>query len=62
MEPQEIWNALKDVETDVNSGAIIFENPDWKRYALEAIVDMRFFKFNWKNNRWEDKNGNEIQI
>ena len=62
MEPQEIWNALKDVETDVNSGAIIFENEDSKRYALEAIADMRLYKFDWKNNRWEDKNGNKIQI
>ena len=62
MEPQAILDALRDVERNLNSGAITFKNPERKHYALEAIVDMRKFKFSWKNNRWEDKEGNPIEI
>ena len=51
MEPQDIWNTLKGIESDVNSGAVTFKDPDWKNYALEAIADMRIYKFNWKNGR-----------
>lgn len=60
MEPQDIWNALRDIERDVNSETIVFENPDWKDYALKGIMEMRICKFNWKNDRWEDKKGNPI--
>jgi hypothetical protein len=62
MAPQAIWDALKDIERDLNSGTITFENPDWKQHALEAIADMKTFKFNCKNNKWEDKEGNPIEV
>lgn len=60
MTAQQIWESLQNIETQLNSGAVYFLDPTWKRYALEAVTDMRHFKFNWKNKQWEDKKGNQI--
>ena len=62
MDPQDIWYTLRHIERDVHSGAVSFKDPNWKSFALEAIDDMRFCKFNRNNNLWEDKQGNLIKI
>ena len=61
MTSQEIWNSLKKMEVEVNSGVADFPDAKEKKYALQAISEMRNFKFNWKNNRWEDKEGNTMK-
>ena len=47
--PQELWNTLKFIEKEVNSGKANFKYPNWQRYAIEAIHDMRSFKFESDN-------------
>jgi len=42
---QEIWDVLKQVEQDIKAEKLTFSKPDAPRYVLEAIQDVRNFKF-----------------
>ena len=50
MTSEQIWNSLKVMESEVNSGVADFPNAKEKKYALQAISEMRSFKFIQKNN------------
>ena len=60
MTPQKLWNTLVEIEGEVNSGTLTFSDPTWKMFVLEAISDMRCFKFDLKDSEWKDKAGNLI--
>ena len=58
---EQIWNNLKAMESEVNSGVADFPNAKEKKYVLQAISEMRSFKFIQKNNKWEDRDGNAMK-
>ena len=45
MSPQDLWDNLKLIEEKVNSGNLRFKHINWQGYAIQAIHDLRSFKF-----------------
>ena len=49
MSPQMHWDTLKFIEKEVNSGNLCFKHSNWQGYAIEAIHNLRSFKFESDN-------------
>jgi hypothetical protein len=43
--PQEIWDAPKYIEQDMRGDVAMFSDPTWPQYVLDAIDEMRTYKF-----------------